>query len=370
MSSSAPLHETDSPPVDGPDLVLKPFTRLRLPATLSPSRAAAWMKCPRSAALERLDVTPEPPGCPSPMVWAGRVGTWAHAVLEGLFGLQRDLRTVAAAADILRALEPELRADPEWVAMGLSTEQELGFRADVWTGVSQLFDLVDPMDQVVIATELKLETTIGGVPTFSVCDLVHMHRKTRHARVLAITDWKFGKWKEPFRSRSGETVEVSAYEHQVRWYAAGVRTMLDERPAVGRLVYPVSQHVEMVDVSEAAVAGTVDVFGEVWSDLSSVYTAAIADQGAGGAEAFPARPAILCGWCKFLPICADGQGFLRDGDKLGVWAAKPRNADKVCPGSAVLTGLDEGWTPRVEFVPSATVEGAEPVGCAVSAVCP
>jgi hypothetical protein len=304
------------------------------------------------------------------MVWAGRVGTWAHAVLEGLFGLQRDLRTVAAADGILQELEPDLRADPEWIAMGLSAEQEDVFRADVWSGVSRLFELIDPTDQVVVATELKLETTIGGVPTLSVCDLVHMHRRTRHARVLSVTDWKFGKWKEPFRPRNGEPPEVSPYEHQVRWYAAGVSTMLGERPAFGRLVFPVSQHVEPVDVSERSVADTVDVFAQVWSDLTSVYSAAIADQGAGGAEAFPAQPAILCGWCKYLPICEDGQLFLRDGDKLGVWAAKPRNADKVCPGAGVLASLDDGWAPNVEFVAAKTDPDPEPDTCAVSDVCP
>src|SRR5919112_1485100 len=81
------------------------------PAALSPSRAADFMQCPL---LYRFRVVDRLPEAPSP---AAVRGTVVHAVLERLFELTPERRTLASAAglvagqwDRVRAEDPELGA--------------------------------------------------------------------------------------------------------------------------------------------------------------------------------------------------------------------------------------------------------------------
>src|ERR687886_1178655 len=95
------------------------------PTALSPSRAADFMQCPllyRFRVVDRLPETPSP---------AAVRGTVVHAVLERLFDLPAQQRTLGSARSLLapqwervRAQEPELATlfdgDDAAVAGGLA----------------------------------------------------------------------------------------------------------------------------------------------------------------------------------------------------------------------------------------------------------
>jgi RecB family exonuclease len=71
-------------------------------AALSPSRASDFMQCPLLYRFRVIDKLPSAPSAP-----AAR-GTLVHSVLERLFDLPADGRTIEAAVALV---------EPQWLAM-------------------------------------------------------------------------------------------------------------------------------------------------------------------------------------------------------------------------------------------------------------
>src|SRR4051794_22986224 len=104
--------------VPGPDVstvsaavAASPVVEVTLPSSLSPSRASDFMTCPLLYRFRVVDRLPEPPSA------AATRGTLVHSVLEQLFDVPANERTVERAASLVapswQALieeEPELAA--------------------------------------------------------------------------------------------------------------------------------------------------------------------------------------------------------------------------------------------------------------------
>lgn len=124
-----------------------------LPKLLSPSRMKDYMQCPKKFHFKSVLRLPDPPGP------AAARGTLAHQVLEELFKLPRDQRTVEQAVALVEPEWVKLCADREEYAEmappGSELESEvLEFAADV---VERYFNIEDPTK--FDATELELKLT-------------------------------------------------------------------------------------------------------------------------------------------------------------------------------------------------------------------
>src|SRR3954462_2898465 len=93
------------------------------PRALSPSRAADFMHCPLLYRFRTIDRLPEPPDA-----MATR-GTVVHAVLERLFDLAPEERTLDAAAAMLK---------PEWESLLAAEPYHAGlYESDDGTAVTE-----------------------------------------------------------------------------------------------------------------------------------------------------------------------------------------------------------------------------------------
>ena len=107
---------------------------LDLPRTLTPSKVTAFTNCPLAFRFSVIEHRPEPP---SPHAVKG---TLVHAALEGLFwNHAAAARTPAAAAHELARAWKELATDPEFLALGLTTENAASFLADARTLIDNYF---------------------------------------------------------------------------------------------------------------------------------------------------------------------------------------------------------------------------------------
>jgi putative RecB family exonuclease len=133
--------------------------------SLSPSRAGDFMTCPL---LYRFRVIDQIPERPSP---AAVRGTLVHAVLERLFDLPAQRRTMAAALDLLGpqwdrllAEEPELAEmfTPDGAREGSAPRDQAGWLAEAKGMVERYFTLEDPRRLEPADRELFVETVLAS----------------------------------------------------------------------------------------------------------------------------------------------------------------------------------------------------------------
>ena len=155
-------------------------------AALSPSRASDFMQCPLLYRFRVIDKLPSAPSAP-----AAR-GTLVHSVLERLFDLPADSRTIEAAATMVA---------PQWQAM-LENEPELSELVDEsdpaalagWFGgavalIEKWFTLEDPTRLEPKERELYVEADLDGLTLRGYVDRLDL-TATGEMRVV---DYKTGK---------------------------------------------------------------------------------------------------------------------------------------------------------------------------------
>ena len=164
----------------------------RPPTSLSPSRAADFMRCPLLYRLRVIDRLPEQPS------EAATKGTVVHAVLERLFDVPAAERTVARARGMVAG---------EWERL-LAARPELGTLFDVaqpaaltgWlTSAEQLverwFALEDPTRLEPAEREMYVETVLdSGLTLRGYVDRLDVAPGTGDLRVV---DYKTGKAPRP-----------------------------------------------------------------------------------------------------------------------------------------------------------------------------
>lgn len=246
------------------------------PARLSPSGASMFEQCPRRWRFRYVDRLPDPPGVPA------LVGSFAHQVLEALLQEDPPERTRARARTLARAQWPEFEADYDYTALGLDDTESLEFRRKAWTAVEGLWILEDPVGVEVVATEEKVEATLGGVPFKGVVD-----RIDDGPEGMVVTDYKSGR--PP--SRRFESKRLT----QVLLYAAAVAEYMDRMPVKARLLY-LGRRVVDTPVTEETLESTVDDLASTWA---AIGTACAADD-------FAPRTGPLCNWCPYAASCPEG----------------------------------------------------------------
>lgn len=226
-------------------------------------------------------------------------GTAVHSVLEELYNLPAGKRTRRRAANILLSMVAQWRhsAFPQ---LSDPVTRQL-FIADVIGKYQGIFDIEDPRETDVVATEWPLEgIELGGVPFVGFVDLTQ--RVTTRGRTgLRAVDHKTGKIPDKRK------LELYGDDHgdQIRLYAAGLRKVQDEPVVEGRVNYTRHGKSRIIAVSEKRVAQTVGEFTRAW-DIHN----AMVDE-----SMFPTKTGPLCGWCPLVQLCPAAQSTKFNADR-------------------------------------------------------
>ncbi|MDF9812260.1 PD-(D/E)XK nuclease family protein [Streptomyces sp. SPB162] len=256
----------------------------RPPSSLSPSRAADFMRCPLLYRLRVIDKLPEKPS------EAATRGTVVHAVLERLF----DAPAVERTADRARSMVPG-----EWEKL-LAARPELAQLFEVADGpaltrwlesaeqlVDRWFTLEDPTRLEPAEREMYVETVLdSGLTLRGYVDRLDV----APSGDLRVVDYKTGKAPRP--EYAGEALFQMKFYALVLWRLRGVV------PRRLQLVYLGSGDVIMYDPSEADLRSVERKLLALWE--------AIREATASG-EWLPRRTK-LCGWCDHQAFCPEFGG--------------------------------------------------------------
>jgi putative RecB family exonuclease len=261
----------------------------RPPSSLSPSRAADFMRCPLLYRLRVIDRLPEKPS------QAATRGTVVHAVLERLFDAPAADRTadrarsmVAGEWERLLAARPELAglfeaaegaADPAALTTWLESAEHL---VDRW------FTLEDPTRLEPAERELYVETVLeSGLTLRGYVDRLDVAPASGDLRVV---DYKTGKAPRP--EYADEPLFQMTFYALVLWRLRGVV------PRRLQLVYLGSGDVMTYDPSEADLLRTERKLLALWEAISEATRTGD----------WRPRRTPLCGWCDHQAFCPEFGG--------------------------------------------------------------
>jgi len=257
-----------------------------MPKYLSPSSASSYRECARRWKFRYMDRLDDPPG------EAAVTGTFAHMVLEKLLQEPVENRTVDRAKELAREAWPALENSRDYRTLGLDEDAGRNFRWNGWKAIEGLWELEDPGEVRVAATEQDVRVEINGVPFRGVID-----RLDETDDGLVVTDYKSGK--APSERYS------SNYDTQMLLYAAALTELEGRRPAKAQLLY-LGQKVVEVEITEENLAEAV---GELRATWLGIMESCISGE-------FAASVGPLCGWCPFVAQCPEGTAEVLHRDKI------------------------------------------------------
>jgi RecB family exonuclease len=153
------------------------------PDYLSPSSIRTFIDCPQKFKINRFDKVKEP------STWHMHLGTFVHEVLEHLYGLPHEERTV----DAVKTLAGQLWTANEWEQKVLALEEPVGsikdFKVAAFTNMVNLWDLEEPAETDLDEMELKLDTEVEGVRLLGFIDRLAIDDE----QSAIISDYKTGK---------------------------------------------------------------------------------------------------------------------------------------------------------------------------------
>jgi putative RecB family exonuclease len=261
----------------------------RPPSSLSPSRAADFMRCPLLYRLRVIDRLPEKPS------QAATRGTVVHAVLERLFDAPAAERTadraramVAGEWERLRESRPELDelfaaaegvADPAALATWLGSAEQL---------VERWFSLEDPTRLEPAERELYVETVLeSGLTLRGYVDRLDVAPATGDLRVV---DYKTGKAPRP------EYADEPLF--QMKFYALVLWRLRGVVPRRLQLVYLGSGDLLTYDPTETDLLRTERKLLALWEAITA----------ATGSGDWRPKRGPLCGWCDHQAFCPEFGG--------------------------------------------------------------
>ncbi|RIK09928.1 MAG: hypothetical protein DCC49_04900 [Acidobacteria bacterium] len=255
-----------------------------LATRLSPSRASDFKQCPQLYKFRVVDKLPEPPSR------AMLQGTIVHHILEKLFELAPDQRTLETAIsrieDAIAAHEEELRSLPEVADSESESDADL-VRSQVADFVREMleayFVLEDPSLIEPVARELRLHGDLNGASVVGVIDRLEQDFEGAYV----VSDYKTGK------------APPANYQEKaffgLRVYAALLEASDDfgAAPKRLRLIYLKSREILEMDIDQGHLRGTKSQMAAI---SKAIETAIELDN-------WPPSPGKLCDWCYFKPIC-------------------------------------------------------------------
>ena len=244
---------------------------LPLPATLTPSKVAAFKDCALAFRFSAIDRLPDPPTA------ATAKGTVVHLALERLFArYEPGGRTVEAALTELDVAGSLVLSDPEYADIDAAAVLD---QAEPL--VRNYFALEDPNAVRAIGLELRLEATLGSMRLRGIIDRLDLEADGS----LTVVDYKTGR------------APGVAYEQNklggVHFYAWLCEQVLGRRPARVQLLHLAEPMVIESLPTEQSVRGMAVRAGAVWAAVERACER----------EDFRPKPGRLCDWCAYKAHC-------------------------------------------------------------------
>ncbi len=251
--------------------------------SLSPSRALDFQACPLLYRFRVLDRLPEPP---SP---AAVRGTLVHSVLEALYDLPADRRTLDEAIGLV---------GPQWDALVAQRPEVVGMLAEADTDpqewlrgagdlVESYFAMEDPTRLEPAARELQVQAELpSGLVLRGFVDRLD-RAPTGQLRVV---DYKTGK-------PPGVGFEARAM-FQMRFYALALWHMHGEIPTMLQLMYLSTGVVLRYEPDEEDLRAMQRKIEALWTAIERAMEAGD----------WRARPSALCTWCAHQSLCPEWGG--------------------------------------------------------------
>lgn len=244
------------------------------PASLSPSRANDFLSCPLRYRYRTIDQLPEDP---SP---AAIRGTLIHRVLEVLFDLPAEQRTMSEAFDLLEEIfETTAAQDPDQAALLSSAGMTATNSRSL---IEHYFTMEHPARIQPAHRELGIAAMI--VDGFTIRGFIDRVDRSSDGRIR-IVDYKTGKAPRPgFESDA---------MFQMRFYALAWWRSTGEVPSMLQLLYLGSRDIVRYEPHEAELIATER---KILAVRDAIHRSA-------NAGTFHASPSKLCQWCSFQSVC-------------------------------------------------------------------
>jgi putative RecB family exonuclease len=243
------------------------------PNHLSPSSIRLFRDCPQKFKLSKFDKIQEPP------TWQQYVGTFVHDVLEHLYQVEAEERTV----DRVRELAATRWEAGNWEAQVLALAEPLGsikdFKLTAFQCMKNLWSIENPQDIELDGMEHKVEANVEGVQMLGFIDRFIFEDDG----AVAISDYKTGKVpSSKFTTQNEEFFQLLAY-------ALMLQEADQETTSRLQLLYlkePVVHEISVTPVNLAVAKGVI------------VETKESLDASCGTGE-FHCNVTKLCDWCYF-----------------------------------------------------------------------
>ncbi len=249
---------------------------LETPRSLSPSKVTSFRDCALAFRFSAIDHLPE-----EPTIWTVK-GTLVHQVLEQLFWHhERGARTVGAALAELDAVWASMQIDPDFISLGLTSDEADGFRDEAWSLVQNYFALEDPNEVAPVGIELLLEARVGDLRLRGIIDRLDLTPEGE----LVVVDYKTGRAPSPAFEQS-KLVGVHIY-------ALLCEEVFGRPPAEVRLLHLKEPLTITTAPSQQSLRGQRQRATAVWTAIER----ACRD------EDFRPHPSPLCNFCRFREFC-------------------------------------------------------------------
>jgi putative RecB family exonuclease len=211
-------------------------------------------------------------------------GTVVHSVLEALFQLDREQRTLEAAQTLVPNAYQKLRERDNRVDQlftGSLTEED--FLSGARNLVQAYFQLEDPTRLLPESTELLVEASLeDGLKLKGYIDRLDV---APGSGALRVVDYKTGK--SPAPRYQAEML------FQLRFYALVLWLTRGQIPAMVLLLYLGNQNRVEAVPSAGDLERTRLKIETIWQQINRMLEA----------QDFPPAKGPLCGWCSFQPQC-------------------------------------------------------------------
>jgi len=247
---------------------------LPLPASLSPSKVAAFSRCGLAFKFSAIDRLVEPAS-----VWTAK-GTLVHLALERLHAdIAAGARTPEVAGGLVRDAVEEVLGTPE--CRGLDVGDLGAFTSDAERLARNVFLLEDPNQVNAVGLELKLEARIGDLVLRGVIDRLDL----RPDGTLVVVDYKTG--------RAPTIADEKARLVGVHFYAFLVERTFGVVPAGVELLHLREPMVLASVPSDRTRAGLRRRTAAIWSAVEQACAT----------DGFQPRPGPVCSVCGFRDRC-------------------------------------------------------------------
>ncbi|GIH64169.1 recombinase RecB [Microbispora siamensis] len=249
---------------------------------LSPSRAGDFMTCPLLYRFRVIDQLPERPSA------AAVRGTLVHAVLERLYDLPAEARTVAAAQDLL---EPQWRRllseEPDYAGLFEDDEERDAWLTQARGMVERYFTLEDPRRLEPAEREMYVEVVLdSGLLLRGYIDRLDV-APTGEMRVV---DYKTG-------TAPGREWEAKAL-FQMKFYALALWRRSGQVPRMLQLMYLGNGEIVRYVPDEADLRATERKVEALWAAIERAVRT----------REWRARRSRLCDWCDHQALCPEFGG--------------------------------------------------------------